>query len=578
MTVAAVDLRAPCLRLCPGFRTTARANGWPRGARHASPTPSCWRCCSAAAGAGRTPSSWPRACWPPWGACPGLAQADAGRAARAARASATARAARAAGGARAGPAGGRAPGRNAASGWPRPAEVWAHYRARLAHATVEEFWVLGLDVRHRLLFEACVARGSPDRGRGAPARGVPPAHPRRGGGGAVLPQPSLGRSRPRRARISSSPAAEGGGRAVRDRGAGSRGGGRRGLHQPGRARLAVEVDCGRRRPVDPRLRMTASAVWRSQRRMPASSRVARGLALVACLTSPVLASAAARASCPVLPTRSLGHGRDPARGGHRRQRPDAEPVRHLAGAQLRRSRAATSSCARPTGTSASVADRRFHLRLQRRRRALLHLRHRRRPTAGRERGRHEGGAGLSFPVRRAGDPRRNRSATCASTRRDGGPARAARPTASPSTPGSPSGRSSFISIGLVGRGLRDMEDPQAPLTLGGGVALTPPARTGGGGGRRTTCSVEPASYLVIAGGAEYTVRLHAVGARWAAAGWTTEGFGSAGLSVVSEVGALDLGGQMALSGARQQPVPGRRRPPVRSDAMTRRNFSPAPLV
>ena len=40
------------------------------------------------------------------------------------------------------------------------AEVWAHYRARLAFAPVEEFWVIGLDVRHRLLFESCVARGS----------------------------------------------------------------------------------------------------------------------------------------------------------------------------------------------------------------------------------------------------------------------------------------------------------------------------------------------------------------------------------------------------------------------------------
>jgi len=38
-------------------------------------------------------------------------------------------------------------------------EVWAYYRARLAFAPVEEFWVLGLDVRHRLLFETCVARG-----------------------------------------------------------------------------------------------------------------------------------------------------------------------------------------------------------------------------------------------------------------------------------------------------------------------------------------------------------------------------------------------------------------------------------
>jgi DNA repair protein RadC len=38
-------------------------------------------------------------------------------------------------------------------------EVWAYYRARLAFTAVEEFWVLGLDVRHRLLFEACIARG-----------------------------------------------------------------------------------------------------------------------------------------------------------------------------------------------------------------------------------------------------------------------------------------------------------------------------------------------------------------------------------------------------------------------------------
>ena len=40
------------------------------------------------------------------------------------------------------------------------AEVWAHYRARLALATVEEFWVIALDVRHRVQLERCVARGS----------------------------------------------------------------------------------------------------------------------------------------------------------------------------------------------------------------------------------------------------------------------------------------------------------------------------------------------------------------------------------------------------------------------------------
>jgi DNA repair protein RadC len=58
-------------------------------------------------------------------------------------------------------------GRRAAGARPRrgrrlgaAAEVWSHYRARLALAPVEEFWALGLDVRHRLQIEICAARGS----------------------------------------------------------------------------------------------------------------------------------------------------------------------------------------------------------------------------------------------------------------------------------------------------------------------------------------------------------------------------------------------------------------------------------
>ena len=119
------------------------------------------------------------------------------------------------------------------------AEVWTHYRARLAHATVEEFWVLGLDVRHRLLFEACVARGC--------LTGVE-VHPRevfrpliRASAAATLfchNHPS-GDPTPSRQDLELTAAAERGGRAVRDRRAGSRGGGCGGLHQPGRARLAV---------------------------------------------------------------------------------------------------------------------------------------------------------------------------------------------------------------------------------------------------------------------------------------------------------------------------------------------------
>lgn len=58
-------------------------------------------------------------------------------------------------------------GRRAAGSRPRrgrrlghSAEVWTHMRARLAAHATEEFWALGLDVRHRLQVELCVARGS----------------------------------------------------------------------------------------------------------------------------------------------------------------------------------------------------------------------------------------------------------------------------------------------------------------------------------------------------------------------------------------------------------------------------------
>jgi DNA repair protein RadC len=40
------------------------------------------------------------------------------------------------------------------------ADVWTHYRARLESSPVEEFWMLALDARHRVLQETCVARGS----------------------------------------------------------------------------------------------------------------------------------------------------------------------------------------------------------------------------------------------------------------------------------------------------------------------------------------------------------------------------------------------------------------------------------
>ena len=40
------------------------------------------------------------------------------------------------------------------------ADVWQHLQARLSGLPVEEFWAIALDVRHRVLFDECCARGS----------------------------------------------------------------------------------------------------------------------------------------------------------------------------------------------------------------------------------------------------------------------------------------------------------------------------------------------------------------------------------------------------------------------------------
>ena len=39
-------------------------------------------------------------------------------------------------------------------------EVWTHMRARLQSRPVEEFWAIALDVRHRVLFDDMLSRGS----------------------------------------------------------------------------------------------------------------------------------------------------------------------------------------------------------------------------------------------------------------------------------------------------------------------------------------------------------------------------------------------------------------------------------
>lgn len=43
---------------------------------------------------------------------------------------------------------------------PGASEVWAHMRARLAGLPVEEFWAIAVDVRHRVILDSMIARGS----------------------------------------------------------------------------------------------------------------------------------------------------------------------------------------------------------------------------------------------------------------------------------------------------------------------------------------------------------------------------------------------------------------------------------
>ena len=104
----------------------------------------------------------------------------------------------------------------------------------------------------------------------------------------------------------------------------------------------------------------------------------------------------------------------------------------------------------------------------------------------------------------------------------------------------------FISLGLAGRGLRDLDNPQAPLTLGGGVALTPTPQLVVAIDA-VNVDVEPDDYLTVSGGAEYTLASR-FAFRLGGGRSRGDNFGSAGFSVVDEVGALDLGGQLALSG------------------------------
>lgn len=105
-----------------------------------------------------------------------------------------------------------------------------------------------------------------------------------------------------------------------------------------------------------------------------------------------------------------------------------------------------------------------------------------------------------------------------------------------------------ISIGFVGYGLRDLKDPQAPFGYGGGIAFTPVPElvvVADGVVDLRTYTPENDKAVTVAGGAEYTsasrLAIRAGGGR---DGYSKAGFGTLGLSALSESGALDVGARL----------------------------------
>jgi hypothetical protein len=105
-----------------------------------------------------------------------------------------------------------------------------------------------------------------------------------------------------------------------------------------------------------------------------------------------------------------------------------------------------------------------------------------------------------------------------------------------------------VSLGLVARGLKDFEDPQAPATFAAGLAVSPIPDLALLADvimdRRTYVEDADAAFSFL-GGAEYTFASRlAVRAGGGRDGVGDVGYGSLGVSLLGEAGALDFGGRM----------------------------------
>jgi hypothetical protein len=168
------------------------------------------------------------------------------------------------------------------------------------------------------------------------------------------------------------------------------------------------------------------------------------------------------------------------------------------------------------------------------------------PSAAPESGRHEVGGALSFPfgdkVSVGGTLRYVRARREAS--RTSGFTFDAGITVRPAA---------ILTLGVVGYGLRDLNDAQVPRALGGGIALTPVEQLVvalDGVMDFQTSEAARGKSLNVFGGAEYTVATRFAFRLGGGRGGSQERtFGTVGASLLSEVGALDFAARTDLSGS-----------------------------
>ncbi len=113
---------------------------------------------------------------------------------------------------------------------------------------------------------------------------------------------------------------------------------------------------------------------------------------------------------------------------------------------------------------------------------------------------------------------------------------------------------SMVSLGAVGYNLRDLHNPLFPVALGGGIAITVVTNLllGLDAVKQVSARTGTKSALGWMGGAEWVISAYALRAGGGHDGFRDNGFVTGGLTLLSEVGALDLGLRQDVSGTTRE--------------------------